>query len=619
MWSTWLHVFYVFAVTILGIFAFVPLSKKIRFSSEAEDSRSLATLLKAFTFWFTSSCLVAFTAPKPLVIGFTLGISFLGLICLYKSVLPRMRELFSEFSPLLISWITVCVLPQMYSGYLPFSVSDIWTHSSYINRLLQAPDWRLLGVNLPGENYPFIFAPTHLVMAANGLPTQDAIATWNAFALLLPIFLGASFLFWMTQLKWIDLSEKFKVFVFLCFFFALFPIAPSVEGWAGYSTFASIWMFMAIGYVTILSLQKKVFFRDKLLIASLALLIAISHPIEIVIGLYLLGSYFFMEKYTTKRHLKAFVWITLGSFALVYFSSRMINPRAELVLYRNGNYSDFIVQLRNELQLLFPAFLILGTIFSLVILVLLRKFEPVRLFLGTIVLSLILGPLNPVAFPIFREEMGLNLAHRIFFSIPYWVIIPLGIISLIRIGNQPRDSHTNLFLIIGSWFCVIVTTSVYNIERFGLDGTLTYFRNDSESQLRLYPKLYTELQNERDRVILTSTWLGAPIPSVTNNYIVTHRPWTEGPEVGRWDSAQNVMLNPFAVDSKIKMCDWGVTDILVLDPKNLPSIVLQQNANYPWLLSGVAIDSVPKMKSEFKLISHSDGVYRFAVHCENNS
>ena len=80
-----------------------------------------------------------------------------------------------------------CVLPQVLLGGLPFSTSDSWSHTSYVNALLRTQDVRLVGAAMPGERYPLTFTPHHDVLAAVAeLGRASALDVFLGAGLVLP-------------------------------------------------------------------------------------------------------------------------------------------------------------------------------------------------------------------------------------------------------------------------------------------------------------------------------------------------------------------------------------------------------------------------------------------------
>ena len=130
----------------------------------------------------------------------------------------------------------------------------------------------------------------------------------------------------------------------------------------------------------------------------------------------------------------------------------------------------------------------------------------------------------------------------------------------------------------------IVFTSIglHLVEKFGITGKMTYYGSDEQSQLLTLPNLYSRIQQFEGKVFLTDTWTGAPIPAISSNYIVVHRPWTPGPDPGRWAIGRETMKELNLTSSQLNMCNWRV-DFVLLNDAALPLMARQFRAA-PWLL-----------------------------------
>jgi hypothetical protein len=585
VWNSTVNLIFVLGVALFGAFSFLPIVKRIDKLGPFTSSLHLSRLLIAFSAWFISILCIAMRFSIETASNFSLAIAVAGVIYALCSIHKSKIEEAQIFLGIMFAWSLCSLAPQVISGGLPYSVSDIWTHTSYINRIISANDWKLVSVNLPDEMYPFQFAPVHSVMASVGFYANDAIATWNAFALLTSAFLCISATALMLKVRWLTSTNWLAIAIFNAGFILLFPLAPMIEGWAGYSIFASIWMFMLLGYMMSEDPGESRGRKKYLFMGVLILLIGVSHPIELLIVAFLGTSFLGIRRFRSKDSIQNLLFVVLTSLVIGLTSSRIINPSAQLVLVNSNSYSGYFPILINEILYIYTPYLILTAVFGGLYLWMFKNREPVILSVNSILLVLLLGPINPILFELYTKEMGENLIHRVFLAIPIFLLVPIFFTHFMKIPFA--NSLTNikgffaLMLLVLSVFCI----SAHALNFLGLNGRLTYNRSDDESQLIIFPSLYKQIQQNQNLVFLSDTFTSAPIPTVSSNFIVTHRPWTEGPEVGRWNTAQLVMNSPGDQESRVQICKWGVSDIL-LNRAPLPEILNRQIKLAPWLISG---------------------------------
>jgi hypothetical protein len=193
------------------------------------------------------------------------------------------------------------------------------------------------------------------------------------------------------------------------------------------------------------------------------------------------------------------------------------------------------------------------------------------------------GPWNPLFFQIWVELMSSTLMYRAIFALPIWILLG-SFISCFLHDIRTRESRSiqeTLFRLL-ALVIVVVGLGLHTAEKFGFTGQMTYYGSDKQSQLRTLPNLYKKIQGYEKKIVLTDIWTGAPIPTISNNYIVVHRPWTSGVDMNRWVLGREAMNSLSNASSRVNMCIWGV-DLVLLNKAYLP-LMKRQFLEAPWLL-----------------------------------
>ena len=207
----------------------------------------------------------------------------------------------------------------------------------------------------------------------------------------------------------------------------------------------------------------------------------------------------------------------------------------------------------------------------------------VKYFSACVAAFLLLGPVNPLLFPIWARLVSVTLMYRAIFAVPVWILFGyfFAICAKDIIGDRMTKNRM-LALQVLALTGALLPLGMYAGEKFGLTGNETYYGKDSQSQLNSLPHLYRTIQELDQKVVLTDIWTGAPIPTISNNYIVVHRPWTSGPEKNRWTDGMETMRSLTSSNAHQNLCKWEV-DLVLLNRAELPLMESQFLAS-PWLL-----------------------------------
>jgi len=153
------------------------------------------------------------------------------------------------------------------------------------------------------------------------------------------------------------------------------------------------------------------------------------------------------------------------------------------------------------------------------------------------------------------------------------------------INDEIKDSFLFINLIIVKIFIIIYfSTIIYFIvdtlnESSRALGKYFYLNSSSLSQIFLMPNLYSDIMDVQNRIFLTDVWTDAPIPAISGNYIVLHRPWNPGPNPLRSQNISKVLNGEMPIRN---LCDLGITDILKNDTR-VPDIIEKEFKIYSWL------------------------------------
>lgn len=487
---------------------------------------------------------------------------------------------------ILILLFSVTVVPQLVLGVYPFAVTDKWTHISYINRLLIENSTVVSGAWLPNEIYAIKFAPHHAFLASIGRFTgSTAIEVWIGASFILPALAVLSYLSFVES-AFPDLVKcRSHYFFFILSFVLLFRISADLfRGTADYRIVSCIIFFQIARYLilSVSLVQKSETIAASFIACALMALLSITHLVEVMILLLMFAPYFLVRA-VAKQNIKPIVVFTVWStFSVVagmttihwFFSgfSMPLDKQATL-----DSYWPFF-KLMFEQQISVAVFLT-GMI---ALFILWKERDSCFMFLSCCcVTSFIFSPFNTFLFNKIMHVVGANLAWRIIFVFPTYLAIgaAFGVahrqISLRKFLKLDRRT-----LLYSAWTLGAVAAIMLHLYSWWhLDGnSLGYQHSDSVSQLRLFPNLYRELKKYNGKVILSDTITSAPINAITSNYIVTHRPWTEGPETGRFSLAKETLKNP----SMASIRRMNIS-LLVVNTAPLPLKLHLETVRYPWL------------------------------------
>ena len=178
------------------------------------------------------------------------------------------------------------------------------------------------------------------------------------------------------------------------------------------------------------------------------------------------------------------------------------------------------------------------------------------------------------------------------------------------------SSQNRKFILYGSIFLIISAVAVNFYQRAGLNGDFTYKSSDRLSQLNLYPSFYKTLKfGYQHKVIISDTFISAPINAVTNNYVFTHRPWTGGVE-NRFQLAKEIMSNPISADSMRSICKYKI-DLLAINESTPPKEYLNLFSEAPWLIADfklkIQLNDIKQSKG-YSFVGNLDGIELFEVN-----
>jgi len=544
---------------------------------------------------FTASYIILFEGP--LISGGVFTIAVLLTMALLSPVVLKKRvykthinELNSGFFILALV-LAITVIPQLILGSLPFWVSDSWTHISYINRLLINDSTVISGAWLPNEIYAIKFSPHHAFLSSIAQATgSTALETWIGASFVLPFLLILSY-FSFIDSAFPNLMKSRKEYSVLAIVFVLlFAICNDIfRGSAGYRIASCIIFFQIARYI-FLSIEtpgNRKAILAVLIACCLTATMATTHLVEVMIILLMLSPYLAVRS-VQKRNIKPLIISCVWSIFSVIVA---------LIVVRLF-YSDFPLPLKTEttLESFWPFFHMkfkrhidygLFTVFLMSLYILWKYRSPAFIFVSlSLVTVLIFSPINPLIFNPLINFGGSNLVWRVLFVPPIYLAIGAALAIVVRHTNFSAFIMFNRRTIILLMFAFSTAAAFTHHFYYWwhLDGTLGYQHSDSASQLRLFPRLYNELKNYNNEIILSDTITSAPINAVTTNYIVTHRPWTQGPDPERFHLAKASLKSPNLISSRDFICK-NMVSLLLINTAQLPSKLQTETERYPWLMN----------------------------------
>jgi len=486
------------------------------------------------------------------------------------------------------TWFIVCpyfgfsIIYLYLKGGLPFSVTDTWTHTSYVNRISSSDSALILGSHLPTDGKFFSFSPTSIFLASvNDVVFNDPIAVWNASAIffgLLVLCASTSFLISLNPLSLVSRNLLMAVSVL---FVVLYPTADLVIGWAGYSMTGSIYLFVVLALTVHCSAHR----NSNSLVSILALIgfvMSTNHQIESVTGLLMMIPLLVVPSISRKRLIRIIVLFSLVSAVGGLLTTRLLNPEILVVFDFSGVWPGFGFFM-NAVNPFLNGRLLISVVVSLLYLFITGRRLIVAYFAASLVTIALCGPWNPIVHYLWVELMSATLMYRAIFALPIWILYGGFIACFVTDIHKIRYvSRQEILFRLFAFVLVVVPIGMHASEKFGLTGQMTYYGADNQSQLSTLPDLYEEIQGYDKKVVLTDTWTGAPIPTISSSYIVVHRPWTSGPDMNRFALGREVMNSLATIQSHSMLCKWGV-DIVLLNRAQLPLMKRQFEAA-PWLL-----------------------------------
>ncbi len=523
----------------------------------------------------------------------------IGFVQMLKIGTSRIWRYFKCTWFVFMPYLAFGVISNLVRGGLPFSVTDAWTHTSYINRISDSNSALIVGSHLPTDGKFFSFSSTSIFLSTvNDLIGRDPIATWNASCIIFGLLLLSAATAFLISLNLIPLMSNIAMSAVSALFIVLYPTADLVTGWAGYSMTGSIFLFT----VLTLTIQCAVDTNQKILTCCLLLVgfvMSMNHQVESILGLLMMVPLIVLPQISKKHLIGIIVYFGLVSAVGGIVATRLLNPGILVVF-------DFAVSwpglnyLLTSISPFLNLRLLIALFFSCLYLWVTGRRRVVTFCSVCLLTIFLVGPWNPLFFQLWVNLMSATLMYRIIFALPIWIPLGLfvaGFIEDLRSFQVRRLSNMAICIVIA------VALGQHAAAKFGFTGEMTYYGTDKQSQLRTLPDLYRKIQSYKGKIILTDTWTGAPIPTISSNFLVVHRPWSSGPDVDRWAIGRETMNSLATTVSQSNMCQWGV-DLVLMNKAELP-LMRRQFLAAPWLLPDfytAPFTSLPKQFQEVEVI-----------------
>lgn len=550
-----------------------------------------------------------------------------GIVLLVFFGTPLLKRLpgagFAELASLLALFVFAIVLPQAFLGNLPVYVSDSWSHISIINRFIDTGSVSLTSFSMPGDRYVLRYSPHHAFLAVVArVSGATALDVFVAARFFYPMALTSAFLFFARTLD----AQRFSGVLAVCaaglVFILTFVTTDGVwRGAADYRAPAFILMLFGSGLI-FRFYHENDGLRLGAAILGLAFAIGVTHAIEIAILAVMwlpYGAWLYWRTRAPSTVGKvAFLFV---SFAVSGLAGYLLASVAFVPLNRAMSYWGFVQYYRAQLGVHIVQYTWVVAVLAVVALLLTpRSVDPasrrvdVSLFLAiSLASSLLLGALNPVLYPIYNVLMGGSHANRMMYAFPYYLALAYGLALSVRCARNP--SGTVRLIALCGIAAVISAVAVHFYIKSGMDGSISYRRDDSISQLRLYPRFYELIRTTYSRrIIVSDPFTSAPINAVSNNYVFTHRPWTGG--VGdRYLKARDVMKNPIGALSREIICSFRI-DVLAINrsvpPRDIEEVWKQASWSKSDFDTMLSTNDIQRANG-FKLVGSPDDIDVFEI------
>ncbi|MEI6096205.1 MAG: hypothetical protein WCR08_12230 [Gammaproteobacteria bacterium] len=500
----------------------------------------------------------------------------------------------------LLPYLMFSMASLMVRGGLPYSVSDAWTHTSYINRISASDSALILGSHLPTDGKYFSFSPTSIFLSTlNDVSGRDSIATWNASGIFLGLMLLSASISFLLSIRLLPIKLSKLISAVSVLFILLYPTADLVSGWAGYSMTGSIFLFLVLALTVQCSVHED-FDLLSVIPVLIGFVMSMNHPVESITGILMMIPLFALPHISKRRLVKL-----IAAFGVVSTIGGLVFTRLLNSEILNGhNFSTSWPGVENFANSISPFLnwrLLTSTIFCLIYLWFTGRHLVVKYFTTCAVTIILMGPLNPLFFPLWVRIMGQTIMYRFIFALPIWILLG-GFFSCFFEDTRSirMKSYRERFFLFLVLVCVTIPLGQHLLEKFGSTG---YYGSDAQSQLKTLPNFYKEIQGYNNKVFLTDIWTGAPIPTISSNFIVVHRPWSSGIDNDRWGIGRETMRSLNSKNSHMNMCKWGV-DYVVINNAELPLMTKQFLAS-PWLLPDFynsTIDPLPNYLRDVNIV-----------------
>jgi hypothetical protein len=497
----------------------------------------------------------------------------------YKDILKYLETIWFGVLPYLL----FAVIALTIRGGLPFSVSDSWTHTSYINRISSSKSALIFGSHLPTDGKFLSFSPTSIFLSVlNDASGSDPIATWNAAAIFFGVLLLCASISFLKSLNLLPIGQSKQVFTVSIFFVVSYPAADLVSGWAGYSITGSIFLFVVLALIVRNSFSEFSKARTIIMLV-IGMVMSINHTVESVTAVFMMVPLFILPKISKRRLVLNICSLILVSSIGGLASIWLLNPGVLVALDFSTPWPGtrfFLIQIKPFLDWK----IFVSVILSISYLLKTRRFLTVKYFAACAVTIFLCGPWNPAIYPFWLRFMSLTLTYRVVYALPFWILFGTVAACILEdFRTSGRSRYSSILVSLSIFVSIFATNGIQLSEKFGMSGELSYYGSDKQSQLNALPELYRTVQKYDKRIILTDMWTGAPIPTISTNFIVVHRPWTSGVDTGRWAIGRETLKSLGSIQSHINMCKWDV-DLVFLNYAGLP-LMKRQFREAPWLLT----------------------------------